>query len=90
MRWNTDHRHEKKFDRYEAILDAGCAASAAKLTGQNSFEMNEPIQASQRTSIARKGPEDWDAPLCAFTPLRPFFHSFTANQHAFLFDAAER
>jgi hypothetical protein len=33
MRWKTYNRHEEKFDHYEAILDYGCAALAAKLTG---------------------------------------------------------
>jgi hypothetical protein len=33
MRWKTYHRHEAKFDHYEAVLDYGCAAMAAKLTG---------------------------------------------------------
>ena len=33
MRWKTYHRHEAKFDHYEAVLDYCCAAMAAKLTG---------------------------------------------------------
>jgi hypothetical protein len=37
MRWTTYNRYEKKFDRYEAILDYGCAALAAKLTGLKVF-----------------------------------------------------
>jgi hypothetical protein len=33
MRWKTYNRHEEKFDHYEAILDHGCVALAAKLSG---------------------------------------------------------
>lgn len=33
MRWATYTRHVESFDGYEAVLDYGCAASAAKLTG---------------------------------------------------------
>jgi hypothetical protein len=33
MRWKTYNRHVEKFDRYEDILDYGCAALAAKLAG---------------------------------------------------------
>lgn len=37
MRWKTYHRHTERFDRYEAELDYGCAALAAKLTGLKLF-----------------------------------------------------
>jgi hypothetical protein len=37
MRWETYNRYEAKFDRYEAVLDHGCAALAAKLTGLKIF-----------------------------------------------------
>jgi hypothetical protein len=37
MRWKTYNRHEEKFGRYEEILDYGCAALAAKLTGLKIF-----------------------------------------------------
>ena len=37
MRWKTYERHETKFDHYEEILDCGCAAAVAKLTGLNIF-----------------------------------------------------
>jgi hypothetical protein len=33
IRWKTYNRHVEKFDRYEDILDYGCAALAAKLAG---------------------------------------------------------
>jgi hypothetical protein len=33
MRWATYNRHVERHDRYEAILDYGCAALAAKLLG---------------------------------------------------------
>lgn len=33
MRWETYARYEQKFDRYEEILDYGCAALLAKLSG---------------------------------------------------------
>ena len=33
MRWKTYNRYVERYDRYEAILDYGCAALAAKLTG---------------------------------------------------------
>jgi hypothetical protein len=32
MRWATYDRHAEQFDRYEAILDDGCAALVARLT----------------------------------------------------------
>ena len=31
MQWATYNRWEEQYDRYEAILDYGCAALAAKL-----------------------------------------------------------
>ena len=31
MRWATYNRYEVRYDRYEEILDLGCAALAAKL-----------------------------------------------------------
>jgi hypothetical protein len=37
MRWKTYRRYEAKFDHYEAILDYGCAALAAKLSGLKLF-----------------------------------------------------
>ena len=37
MRWKTYNRYEEKFDRYDAILDYGCTALAAKLTGLKLF-----------------------------------------------------
>lgn len=37
MRWKTYERHERKFDHYEEILDYGCAAAAAKLSGLKLF-----------------------------------------------------
>jgi hypothetical protein len=33
MRWKTYNRYEQQFDRYEEILDYGCAELATKLTG---------------------------------------------------------
>ena len=33
MRWKTYSRYEQRFDHYEAVLDYGCVALAAKLTG---------------------------------------------------------
>jgi hypothetical protein len=33
MRWETYDRYEQKFDQYEEILDYGCAALLAKLSG---------------------------------------------------------
>jgi hypothetical protein len=33
MRWETYNRYEEKFDQYEEILDCGCAALLAKLSG---------------------------------------------------------
>jgi hypothetical protein len=33
MRWRTYKRHEKRFDRYEAILDEGIAEMMAKFLG---------------------------------------------------------
>jgi hypothetical protein len=33
MRWETYNRYEERFDRYEEILDYGCAALLAKLSG---------------------------------------------------------
>jgi hypothetical protein len=35
MRWSTYNRHVERYDNYEAILDYGCAALAAKLLGKN-------------------------------------------------------
>jgi hypothetical protein len=35
MRWATYNRYEQRFDRYEAILDHGFAAMAAKLLAKN-------------------------------------------------------
>jgi hypothetical protein len=32
MRWETYQKYEERFDRYEEILDYGCAALATKLT----------------------------------------------------------
>lgn len=37
MRWRTYNRYEEKYDQYEAVLDYGCAALAAKLTGLKIF-----------------------------------------------------
>jgi hypothetical protein len=34
MRWSTYGRHIERYDRYEAVLDYGCAALAAKLSGE--------------------------------------------------------
>ena len=34
MRWATYDRQAEQFDRYEAILDYGCAALAAKFLGK--------------------------------------------------------
>jgi len=34
MRWATYDRHAEQFDRYEAILDYGCAAPAARFLGK--------------------------------------------------------
>ena len=41
MRWSTYNRHVERYDNYEAILDYGCAALAAKL-GKNFFENQWP------------------------------------------------
>ena len=35
MRWSTYNRHVERYEDYEAILDYGCAALAAKLLGKN-------------------------------------------------------
>jgi hypothetical protein len=37
MRWKTYNKYQEKFDHYEEILDYGCAALAAKLTGLKLF-----------------------------------------------------
>jgi hypothetical protein len=37
MRWKTYNRYEQKFDRYEEILDDGCAVLVAKLAGLKIF-----------------------------------------------------
>lgn len=34
MRWGTYSRHVERYDRYEAILDYGCVALAAKFLGK--------------------------------------------------------
>jgi hypothetical protein len=31
MRWATDDRYEERYDRYDEILDYGCAALVTKL-----------------------------------------------------------
>jgi hypothetical protein len=51
MRWATYNRYEQRYDRYEAILDYGCIALAAKLLRNNMFEINGRIQVSQEISI---------------------------------------
>ena len=35
MRWSTYNRDVQRYDKYESILDYGCAALAAKLLGKN-------------------------------------------------------
>jgi hypothetical protein len=33
MRWETYNKYEEKFDHYEEVLDYGCAALVANLSG---------------------------------------------------------